>query len=458
MNKIIDCEVLILGAGLTGLAAANYLTERNKKVIVVEKKDKVGGICRSVSKKDFIFDLGGHRFFTKNIEILDLVKDIMKDNLIISERQSEIYWRNKFINYPLSFKQLVGSLNWEERNKMFFSLIKKMISYYGNEPENLKEYFLCKFGDYLYDWFFKEYNEKLWGRRVDEISSDWAKERIPELNYKRIFYHMINMKNRTPLSFYKKFYYPAQGGIGKIPQKFAERIEEKTGEIFLNTEGVKIIKKSNEIELVECIKGNEKIKFSPDYLVSTIPITQFLKILKPVKKSIFLTSKKLKFRSLRFLHLILDKERVTKNTWIYVPFKDLIFFRIQEPKNWNPKNAPFSKTSLTLEIACDYNDDIWRAGDKNILDIALKDLKQMNIHLSPDEIRDFFFSYERYGYPVYDLDYRSNIKKIMTYLDNIKNLSLGGRQGKFVYANMDKAIEMGIEVGKESNNYIELLP
>src|SRR3954447_8645824 len=94
--------VLVLGGGPAGLTAAYLLAKAGRPVIVVEAKDQVGGLAKTVvDPEGYRFDLGGHRFFTKVKEVDDLWHEVMGEEFLRRPRQSRIYWNGKFLEYPL---------------------------------------------------------------------------------------------------------------------------------------------------------------------------------------------------------------------------------------------------------------------------------------------------------------------------------------------------------------------
>ena len=99
----VDADTLIIGAGPAGLTTAYCLTKENPSVIIIEKDPVyVGGILRTVRYKDFLFDIGGHRFFSKSKDVVDLWHEILPDDFIARPRLSRIFYGGKFYSYPLS--------------------------------------------------------------------------------------------------------------------------------------------------------------------------------------------------------------------------------------------------------------------------------------------------------------------------------------------------------------------
>src|SRR6266511_6298185 len=178
----VDVEVLVIGAGPAGLTAAYCLTKEMPSVVVIEKDPVyVGGISRTVHYKDFMFDIGGHRFFSKAKEVVDLWQEILPDDFIERPRLSRIYYGGKYYSYPLSAFEALANLG-------LFTSAACMLSYaYAKatpieDPKNFHEWVRNQFGEKLFSIFFKTYTEKVWGMSCDEISADWAAQRIKGLN------------------------------------------------------------------------------------------------------------------------------------------------------------------------------------------------------------------------------------------------------------------------------------
>src|SRR3954462_3467642 len=106
---------VVIGGGPAGLTAGYLLAKAGKPVIVFEADDQVGGIAKTVvDPHGYRFDLGGHRFFTKNQEVNDLWLEIMGDEFLMRPRMSRIFWRGKYLDYPLDGMDVIKKLGpWE---------------------------------------------------------------------------------------------------------------------------------------------------------------------------------------------------------------------------------------------------------------------------------------------------------------------------------------------------------
>src|SRR3954468_19368444 len=178
----VDVEVFVIGAGPAGLAAAYCLTKEMPSVVVIEKDPTyVGGISRTVRYKDFLFDIGGHRFFSKAKEVVDLWQEILPDDFIERPRLSRIFYGGKYYSYPLNAFEALGNLGIIKSAACMLSFAYAKARPIQN-ARTFHEWVRNQFGERLFSIFFKTYTEKVWGMSCDEISADWAAQRIKGLD------------------------------------------------------------------------------------------------------------------------------------------------------------------------------------------------------------------------------------------------------------------------------------
>jgi protoporphyrinogen oxidase len=121
--------------------------------------------------------------------------------------------------------------------------------------------------------------------------------------------------------------------------------------------------------------------------------------------------------------------------------------RIQEPKRRSPFNVPLGKTSLMLEIPCQFDDAVWRASDAEILERCLKDLYALGIDIEASLI-DAFSTRARYAYPIYTHGFKAYRQQLYDVINGCHNLITCGRQGTFRYIFSDTAMEMGFAAAR----------
>lgn len=447
-----DRKIVILGAGPAGLMCAWALVEKGYDVTLIEKETSCGGLCKTTDFSGFKFDLGGHRFISANSRLIQKVSSLLKEELLVRERKSVIRITNKVFSYPIRVPELILKLGLMPLLGIGvdFLLKKTLGKNKKKEVNSLEDWCIEKFGRVIYEKFFRPYNEKLWGISPALLLGEWADQRIPSLdisNFLKIFFR--NKEHRT---FSKQYLYP-KNGIGEIFAYIEKLIVDKEGKIFTNSMIRRIDSAGNKIEGVEFAQKGKICSIKCDYLVSTVPLNEFVNLYpqKHDSAEIISISKQLKYRSLRFMNILLDMPKMSNSTWQYVPEEEIIFTRIQEPKNRSPYMAPVNKTSLMLEIPCNKGDTVWDMPDDELLERVVSDLKKINIRIDDDKIVSFFSTFAEYAYPIYTLDYNRNRKKLLDFFINkFENLLFCGRQGAFSYLFMDYAMMAGIL----ASNYI----
>ncbi len=442
-----DKKVLILGAGPAGMAAAIELYKVGKSFIVIEKNEQVGGLARTFQYGEFRTDIGPHRFFSQNQYLYDFIEDLLGEKWIKVDRRTRFYINGKFFLYPVELKNALLNVGFYRAFRILFDYLSQRVKkfFVNQNPVSFEEQLISDFGRELAELNMLNYTEKIWGLPCSEISPDWSKQRIKGLSFKEVIKKALIKSKGGPKTLVDQFYYP-DTGTGLIYEKIKERALSgvEGGVLNLNSYPVEIIHDSNEIaEVIVNIDSNNQI-IKPEYVISSIPITEFVNLLEPtVPSEVLQAVKNLKFRSHVSLFIMFNKPSVFPDQWIYLPDKEIPFGRIMEPKNFSKKMSPLDKTSLLVEFFCWENDKIWNASKEELFELSIGWLEKLGF-IKRKEVIGYFIHKEKYAYPVYDLKYKENLGKVKDYLEQFKNLQLIGRAGSFRYNNQDHALEMGI--------------
>ncbi len=444
MTQVTDVKnIVILGAGPCGMTAAWELVSNGYNVTIVEKDSAVGGLCKSISKGAYRFDLGGHRFISKSERLLNMVTSLMRDDMLLTERKSVILLQGREFEYPLAVKNLYKNLDFTLFAKAAFDYMKIALRSNGRDDHTFEGWIKNRYGDTLYDLFFGPYTAKLWGMSPSEISSDWAVQRIAAMKLSDVIMHLLRLKKDKKRTFTKRFYYPKKG-IGQIFNKINEEITKKGAKVYLDSQPVSIGTRPSSAGAVRSvtIKTGEGLTELPcDHLISTIPLSELSALLHTGGRAG--APNGLSYRSLRFLNILVDKEEISQNTWMYVSEAKYFMTRIQEPKKRSPFNAPDSKTSVMLEIPCDVGDAAYTCSDDELFKKGLSALKRLGIDLA-GSTTGYFSTYADHAYPVYSIDYKERIQEHLNIVRGFKNVMTCGRQGLFRYIFMDTAMVMGL--------------
>jgi len=251
--------------------------------------------------------------------------------------------------------------------------------------------------------------------------------------------------------------YPRDGYV-RIPQRMAEDIVAKTGpdSVLLGSTVTRIkYIGANDFEVVYRKPDGEEYSIKATTVVSTIPLGLLPRIMEPAcDQKVIDAAKGLSFRALITVNLILSKERVSIDTWLYVQDEDILFGRLHEPKNWSPAMIPDqSTTSLVLECFCTKDDHIWNMTDEEVGQRCIDDLEKKLKFIESSEVIDFSCVRTLQAYPVYDLEYAEKIGVINDFLGQFEGLHVVGRGGTHRYNNADHSIEMGLLLGRKILGY-----
>lgn len=442
MSKDNNKKVIIIGAGPAGLTASLMLCRKDIKSIVIERDSSVGGIAKTIDFKGFRFDIGGHRFFSKTQEVNKIWHETLGEDLLRCHRLSRIYYNKKFFYYPLRFPNILSTIGFSKSVSVLTSYLKSRI--FPVYPEdNFEQWITNRFGWYLYKAFFKTYSEKIWGIPCNELSAEWASLRVKDLTILSTVKNLLSINGETNTvidTLIDSFLYPKKGS-GMMWDKMSQDIILKGGIINANVNVERITSSNNKIESIEVIENGERNTISGTDFISTIPITELVRRLSPPVPALILdASKKLRYRDFIIVALIINKDEVFKDNWIYIHDQDVLVSRIQNFKNWSPEMIPdVSKTCLGLEYFCTYGDDIWKRSDHELIQIAKAELKAIGL-VSTRDIEVGTVYRQRKAYPIYDLAYSRYLEVIKEYLKGFDNLYLAGRNGLYRYNNMDHSM------------------
>ncbi len=433
-------NILIIGAGPAGLACAMELSKKGYNFVIVEKDKQIGGLSKTYKFGDFKTDNGPHRFFSQNQYLYDFIGELLGEKWIKVDRLTRFYIKGKLYMYPIDWKNVMKNLGLVKMIRVIIDFVIVKVRYRDKTPKNFEEYALKNFGRTLADLNVINFNKKLWGLPLQELSVEWANQRVKDLTVSSLIKNTFLGKS-GPKTLVDQFYYPSEG-TGAIYEEIKKKIlSDKGNQIITSDEPVEIKIKNNKISSVILKSGNE---FNPDIVVSSVPIHKFLNILEPeVGKKIVGAANKLKYRSQVYLFITLNKRSITKDQWIYFPDEEIPFTRISEMKNFSSKMSPKGKTSLFVEFFCWEGDDIWNLSKSKLFELALPYFEKMKLFSRKDVI-NFYHIKAKDNYPVYDINYQKNLKVVKNYLDSIKNLHYIGRPGRFKYTNQDHSLEMGI--------------
>ncbi|MCK4806085.1 MAG: FAD-dependent oxidoreductase [Candidatus Aegiribacteria sp.] len=434
-------RVTILGAGPAGLWTALSLLERSGdyEITVIEKEDTPGGITASFKYKGLTFDYGSHRLHpVTSPDILDKILEMLGNDLLRRPRNGRIRLEGRFISFPLKPLDLIFQLPPSFSLGVMFDSISAVFRR-QREGINFEDTLLSGLGRTISSRFYFPYARKLWGLPPCELSPLQARKRIESGSIRKMIGKALSSLTRNSGDT-GTFYYPRQG-FGQIAREAASRIAKRGGKIIYGTEAVSVTPPVRRQSGVVVTSDGRKIE--NDFIFSTIPVSDLIDLLMPaVPAQVLKEAEGLSFRSMVFCFLEVKGRQYTPFDAHYFPGSDTCFSRLSEPKNYSLADEPSDRTGLCFEIPCGRMDKIWELDDEAVLARVLCDLK--NTDLPEPEVVSFTVRRKGNVYPVYNLDFSSQIDVVETFLGELNHIVSLGRQGLFVHDNTHHTIEMGI--------------
>ena len=429
-------SIVIIGAGPAGLTAAYELLKKGQvSVTILEATGEIGGISRTKNYKGNRMDIGGHRFFSKSDKAMDFWKEIMplEDRergispdqadllFLIRHRLSRILFLRKFFDYPVT---LNGSTI---RGLGFSRLMKIGVSYLKicfrpvKDIDSLEKFFISRFGVELYETFFKDYTEKVWGVPCSQISPDWGAQRVKGLSVSKALLHSLKkpfLKKSTvngkkvETSLIESFMYPKYGP-GQLWEEVARRVVAMGGEIRFGQRVDQVSVENGRIVSVAAVDENGvRSAVEGDYFLSTMPVRDLIGAMGPAApEKVKEVAEGLVYRDFMTVGLLLDSPYMVKDP-------DTVF--------------------MGLEYFCDEGDEMWNTPDQEFIDFAVGELEKLGI-VERSHVKDAVLIRVPKAYPAYFGTY-GQFGEIRKFTDSLENLFLLGRNGQHRYNNMDHSM------------------
>jgi len=441
--------VLIIGAGPAGLTAAYELAKLGLRSVVLEADGQVGGLARTVNYQGYRFDIGGHRFFSKVPLINALWQEILGEDFLVRPRLSRIHYGGHFFDYPLKALNALAGLGPLEALLVGLSYTKaKLLP--AKEETNFAQWVSNRFGSRLYQIFFKTYTEKVWGIPCTEISADWAVQRIRNLSLSEalrnaLFGAQQAKDGRVITTLIDSFHYPRYG-----PGMMWERCEELlAGRGAATLRGVRIERMRHRHGRVERVCGRTAagvpVEYGGEHFISTMPLRDLIHTLEPAPPAeVVQAANRLRYRDYLTVVLIVKRDTVFPDNWIYIHSPEVKMGRVQNYKNWSPDMVPDpSRTSLGLEYFLWDQDEEWGWPQQRLIELGIEECARIGL-IDPGEVEDGTVVRMRKAYPVYDQHYYHSVTTVRHYLESLANLQTIGRNGLHRYNNQDHSMLTGV--------------
>ncbi|ACU57570.1 NAD(P)/FAD-dependent oxidoreductase [Chitinophaga pinensis] len=490
-------KAIIIGAGPAGLTAAYELLKRSDIIpVILEKSGDIGGISKTINYKGNRMDIGGHRFFSKSDRVMNWwlnilpAQDTGNDQFTISyqnksrqvapgesitshdsdkvmlvrERLSRIYFLRKFFTYPIQLSiDTLRKLGVGTTISILVSYLQAQAS--PRKPENsLEDFMINRFGKTLYNLFFKDYTEKVWGVPCHEIPAEWGAQRIKGVSIRKAIQHAVQAavkkkkskdisQKDTETSLIEQFLYPKLGP-GQLWEEVARQVQEMGGTILMHHDVISVNAQDGKIVSIEAFNKNDlqTVELKGDYFFSTMPVKELIASLEAdVPQNVKEVAAGLQYRDFITVGILLKnlseqdkrsgkwKPLQLKDTWIYIQEKDVKVGRLQLFNNWSPYLVKDPNTAwVGMEFFCNETDDFWKMPDEKIAALAIRELQKIGLANASDVLDSTVLRVEK-TYPAYFGAYE-RFDEVKQYVNTFPNLFLVGRNGMHKYNNADHSM------------------
>ena len=442
-------DVAIIGAGPAGLTAAYLLTKQGLSVTVIEKDPTyVGGISRTVERDGFRFDIGGHRFFSKSQQVVDLWNEILPHDFIQRPRMSRIYYEGKFYSYPLRAFEALWNLGlW--RSTLCMASFAKAKLFPNHHVRSFQDWTVNAFGHRLFSIFFKTYTEKVWGMPCDEMSADWAAQRIKGLS----LWGAVTDGLKRSLGLNKKpndgmatktlletFRYPRLGP-GMMWDAARDHVVAGGNRVLMGHSFKRLEEdRANGRWRLVAQGPDGDVSIDAAHVISSAPMRELAARIHPLPASLP-AAMDLKYRDFLTVALMVKGEDIFPDNWIYIHDSKVQVGRIQNFRSWSPEMVPDpSLACVGLEYFCFEGDGLWASCDDDLIALATKEMAILGL-CRPDDVVGGAVVRQEKAYPVYDDAYAANVLAMRTELETrYPTLHMVGRNGMHRYNNQDHAM------------------
>lgn len=449
-NPVGTVDVAIIGAGPAGLTAAYLLGEAGYSVTVIEKDPRyVGGISRTVEHEGFRFDIGGHRFFSRSKEVVDLWNEILPDDFIERPRMSRIYYEGKFYSYPLRAFEALWNLGvW--RSALCMASFAKAKLLPNRSVKSFEDWTVNAFGWKLYSIFFKTYTEKVWGMPCDAMSADWAAQRIKGLSLWGAVTDGLKRSlglNKRPndgmavKTLLESFRYPRLGP-GMMWEAARDHVVAHGNHVLMDHKLKQLAFNDVTQQWTMTATDGEgaQAAIKAAHVISSAPMRELASRLHPLPAALP-EAANLKYRDFLTVALMIRSPDLFPDNWIYIHDSKVKVGRVQNFRSWSPEMVPDPDLACVgLEYFCFEGDGLWSASDDELVALATKEMAQLGLCEAEQVVGGTVVRQEK-AYPVYDEDYAANVEVLRQEIETrYSTLHCVGRNGMHRYNNQDHAM------------------
>jgi protoporphyrinogen oxidase len=441
-------HVVVLGGGPAGITAAWRLGEHGIRATVLEREAAVGGMARTIRRGPYAVDFGPHTFHIRGTEesrrVIEAIRPFFGKDPLVLTRGTRVLLHGKYYVYPLELMQVLTGLNPLLSLRIIADYAVATLGSMINPPQredSFEAWGVRNLGRTLYDLCFGVYSERVWGLPTSQISSKQA-QRVAKLNLRDIVLRILGIK-ADPAAYFTEYMYP-RAGISTLYENMAARAREQGTDILLNSTVTAVEHGDNRVVAVRYQEDGQTRRIECDGVVTTLPLPALVGMMEPaLPQAVAAHARRLHYRSMRLINIVLGRDRLTDFHWVYLSDRRFRCNRMSEQKNVSGEMVPAGETVLVIEMSCWKDDEIWKADDEELFEIAMRDLENTGLGIDRSEVRDYWVTPLAGAYPVYEIGFEHHLVPVLDAV-SMANVYSVGRHGLFLNNSMDDNVMLGI--------------
>jgi protoporphyrinogen oxidase len=424
-----DVDLLVLGAGPAGLAAAWRAAERGLSVVLLEQSPRVGGMSGSFEVGGQRVDLGSHRLHPATPErVLSDLRRLLGDDLQLRRRNGRLLLGDTWVRFPLRIGELVRALP----PRMVLGIGRDAVVGALRRPraDTYAEQIRAGLGPTVYRELYEPFAAKLWGLPGERIHGAQARVRVTADSPWKVLGRVLRGgRAGAGTEQGRSFYYPRRG-FGQLTEALYDAATAAGAVVRTSTAAEKLVADGNGIRV---LAGG--VETSARRCFSTIP----LPVLRTLVTGTPPDSSGLLFRAMVLVYLVHGGGRWTSYDAHYLPAGGTPVTRISEPANYRSSaDDPADSSVVCAEIPCAVGDSIWESTDTELAGLVSEAVTRAGL----PAIRQTGAQVVRLPrvYPVFDLDYPPRLAEQQRWVGSVPNVLSFGRLGLFAHDNSHHAI------------------
>jgi UDP-galactopyranose mutase len=424
---------LILGGGPAGLSTAYHL---NDEYLLLEKAERVGGLCKSIEENGFLFDYAGHIVFTTEPYVKDtLYPMLLGDNLHWQHREAWIYSKQVYTRYP--FQAATFGLPVDVVKECVLGAVEARYGDGGDGAANFRDFILSTWGRGIAKHFMVPYNQKLWTVPLEEMSHTWLAGRVPLPDLSEILEGALRPQPKA-MGPNALFGYPLRGGFEALATGWLRYLDPDRIKLNVRVDAIDPVRKA--------VTLDTGAQIGYEHLIVTAPLPVIVDLLTAAPAHVRTAARGLRSVSLRCVNVGIDRPAMTEKHWIYYP-EDTVFHRLFIQSNASPFCTPPDCSSFTAEITYSPHKPLPCDGTA-LIERVIEDAQRVGMLRPDDRILMANQVDLPFAYVVPDVHKDNNVSIIRSWLAT-QNIHLAGRFAEWAYYNSDHAMLAGKRVSDQ---------